>query len=144
MRTAKKGDADRIAELYASTIGQVRNPYRYCMKFIKRKSCTALEIDGRIVGAYMIAITPHPNPYSMSRTEGKRYCWLEQIMVFPDSQGNGYGTMLINDFIRKHGNYEMRLVCEPKLVSWYRMFDFRVIRYITHNKKTQAIMVREQ
>ena len=140
LRTAKKNDAERIAELYDKTIGQVRHPYRYCMRYIRRKKCIVMESNGALVGAYMISINTHPNPYSSSRTQEKRYCWLEQIMVLPDHQGMGYGTLLIKDFMERYKEYEQRLICKPKLVSWYRMFGFRVIQFISYRGRTQAIM----
>ena len=140
IRIAVKKDLKSITNLYKQTIKDelFKFPTIYINRHIQRHQIIILEKNGNLVGCYIWKVNKIKNPISMKRSKNA-IVWLEQIMVFPEHQGNGFGKEIMDNYL-KIKSKEYRLVCKENLIEFYKKFGFVVVETIISDKQQKVIM----
>ena len=139
VRTGNKQDIDDLIELFRSTIDRNKRALRsYFRRYVVRENCRVID-NVNVIGAYVYTISKYSQPYEKKFTIGRRYVWLDQIMIKPEMQGYGYGRILMEDFLSIPAE-EHRLICKPELIKFYKIFGFSVVTEIVHSGEVNVIM----
>ena len=135
MRRAMIKDIETLVKLYNKTIvtTEKKNAYRFTNRFIKRNvldnDVFLKEVDGKIVGAYISEKNKFGDPYVKNRIPYNVY-WLNQLMVFPEYQKQGYGKELMNHYLESGSGHKVtscKLVCRDNLLKYYKRLGFKVV-----------------
>lgn len=138
LRTATKQDLPDLITLYTETISHARFPSSYIKKYLNQGRIIKKCMNGNIAGAYIIDINRNGSPYDI-KLQPHKIVWLEQIMVFERYQGNGFGTEMMNHYL-KYPTKEYRLVCQKSLIPFYKRFGFQAIETGVRKGKSYTIM----
>jgi N-acetylglutamate synthase-like GNAT family acetyltransferase len=142
IRNAVEEDVRTLVRLYMNTINSSPLVTTYIKRSIIAKTTFVLtNNDGEILGMYIYSLNRLTNPYEHARSS-KIFCWLEQICVWPNLQGIGYGTTLMKHYL-EIPTIENRLVCLPDLEEYYKKFGFKRDKTIEHDDRTQLIMTKD-
>ena len=145
IRNGTRKDIPAIIYIYNRTfIDTIFSPRKYYKKYIDRNRLNVLTIDKKVIGVFIWDINRSDNILENKVSHTHRYHWGIQLMIDPDYQSKGYGSIMINDFLNTGtGSLQKRLICEPKLVDWYKRFGFRVYLKTKHDGNDIYVMLLE-
>lgn len=142
IRKATLDDIAQIIGIYNETfVDTLRNPMKYYRKYIQKDNVFVLSNDVLVCGAYVFEINRMENIHGKGISK-QRFLWLRQVMVEPKHQGNGFGGQLMLDYMMK-ADMQKRLICEPKLVNWYKRFGFIDYQRFEYRKKRMHLMIKD-
>lgn len=131
---------NEITNIYKQTINRTFMPKYYIRKCLDSMDVFTLRMNGTISGVYITYTDNRTNPYNNKRTP-KKVAWLEQIMVLPDWQGNGFGKMMMEHYLHQPAD-EYRLVCHEHNILFYERFGFKVEESFQHKGTKQFLMCK--
>jgi len=128
-------DIETLALLYKETIVRTeeKSAYRFVNRFIKRNvldnDVFVKELNGKIIGAYISEKNKFGDPYVKNKIPYDIY-WLNQLMVFPEYQKQGYGKEMMEHYLAsgvEHGAKSYKLVCRNNLIKYYKRLNFKIV-----------------
>ena len=129
IRKAKIKDVDIITELYIQAIGSSKMAKTHMKSRVLKDEAFVKELDGKIIGAYIVEKGKFGDPYKMNRIPYTVY-WLQHIMVFQEHRKKYYGKEMMNHYFMTGNDSEVKLyklVCKDHMVKYYKKFGFEVI-----------------
>ena len=141
-KPAELKDLPVLIELYKSTLFHCKHRIdTYFKNFIIDNNVLLLYDNNILVGAYAKETFRIENTIT-NRKGQKQILWLQQIMVYPAYQKQGYGKIMLHHLMKNNiNNLQIRLECYSELVLYYMQFGFQVIeRNINNNNELKNIM----
>ncbi len=103
--------------------------------YLKKNEVYKLTINGKIIGYFSF--------FEIEKNVAK----LDNIFILPEFIGQGYGEVLMNDFlvkVKEKGLKKVRLDSEPKAEGFYQKFGFEVIGKLKSSIKNRYLPIMEK
>jgi len=103
--------------------------------FIKENQVVKLSIEQKIVGFYSYYIIDKDN------------IKLQHLFIHPNSIGKRYGSLLMNDFLKKISDDNIKIItldADPNAEDFYKKFNFKVVGKIKSTIKDRFLPIMEK